>query len=150
MPYSSLHLDENLCFSLYSAANALVRAYRSLLDPLDITYPQYLVMMCLWKKDGVSVKALSQYTRLDCGTLTPLLKRLEAKELLLRRKSPHDERQKVITLTDKGMELRDQALEVPKQMAVDLSMSVDDVYQLKRLCEQMYANFAGDRADERI
>lgn len=144
MPYSSLHLDENMCFSLYTASNALVRAYRSLLNPLDLTYPQYLVLMALWKKDRLSVKSLSQYTRLDCGTLTPLLKRLELKSLLSRQKSPNDERQKVIALTEKGLNLRDRALEIPRQMATELGMSVDDVYQLKRLCERVYSNVVND------
>jgi DNA-binding MarR family transcriptional regulator len=140
MPYSSLHLDENLCFSLYSASNALVRAYRSLLEPLDITYPQYLVLMSLWKKDCVSVKTLSGHTRLDSGTLTPLLKRLEAKAFLSREKCVEDERQKVIKLTEKGLNLRDRALEVPKQMSCDVKIPSEDIYHLKRLCEQLYAN----------
>lgn len=139
MPYSSLYLDENLCFSIYSASNALTRAYRGLLDPLGITYPQYIVLMSLWKKDCVSVKALSELTRLDSGTLTPLLKRLEVKELLSREKSATDERQKVIKLTEKGLELRDLALEVPKKMGSKLEMSFDDIYHLKRLCEQLYS-----------
>jgi DNA-binding MarR family transcriptional regulator len=140
MPYSSLHLDENLCFSLYTASNALVRAYRRMLEPLDLTYPQYLVLMSLWKKDGVSVKTLSGHTRLDSGTLTPLLKRLEAKAFLSRERCADDERQKVIKLTEKGLKLRDLALEVPKQMSCDVGMPADDIYHLKRLCEQLYAN----------
>ena len=138
MLYSSLYLDENACFSLYSASNALIRAYRNILKPLDITYPQYVVMMALWKKDEISIKALSQYTRLDSGTLTPLLKRLELKTLLSRKKSPRDDRQKIIALTSKGHHLKDAALEVPKQIAAELKMSVDDVYHLKRLCEKVF------------
>lgn len=150
MVYSSLYLDENACFSLYSASNALIRAYRAILQPLDITYPQYVVMMALWKKDEISIKALSQHTRLDSGTLTPLLKRLELKTLLSRKKSAKDDRQKVISLTSKGHRLKDKALEVPKQIAAELKMSVDDVYHLKRLCEKVFMQVDKTSSQEMI
>src|SRR5512138_1029058 len=106
MTPAQLMLDNQVCHSLYSAANAVVRAYRPLLEPLGLTYPQYLVMLCLWEQDGVSIVHLSRRTRLDSGTLTPLLKRLEAKGLLVRAQAPDDERQKVIGLTPAGRKLR--------------------------------------------
>jgi len=90
-----LCLENQVCFSLYSAANAMVRAYRPMLDKLDLTYPQYLVMLVLWQEQGISVKTLGDKLFLDSGTLTPLLKRLESKGLVSRGRSEQDERVRV-------------------------------------------------------
>lgn len=101
-----LLLDNQLCFALYSASNAIVRAYRPLLEQLDLTYPQYLVMLVLWQQDGVSVKQLGEQLFLDSGTLTPLLKRLDVKGLVRRERSEQDERIRVLTLTEQGKALK--------------------------------------------
>ncbi|MGL5392594.1 MAG: MarR family winged helix-turn-helix transcriptional regulator, partial [Shewanella sp.] len=111
-----LCLEQQLCFSLYSAANAMVRAYRPLLDKLALTYPQYLAMLVLWETDGISVKALGDKLLLDSGTLTPLLKRLETKGLVSRGRSEQDERVRVLTLTEEGQALKTKALEIPHLM----------------------------------
>lgn len=132
---SNLELDKQICHSLYCASNALVRAYRPLLEPLELTYPQYLVMMSLWQFNDVSVKQLSQHTRLDSGTLTPLLKRLELKSLVLRKHSTLDERQKVISLTSAGKKLKQHAEKVPEQMVCKTKMTRKDALLLKKLCE---------------
>lgn len=104
-----LSVDRQLCFAVYSTAHVLNRLYKPLLDPLGLTYPQYLVMLALWQEDGVTVKRLGDQLFLDSGTLTPLLKRMEAAGLVDRRRDPVDERQVRVTLTDAGRALRDRA-----------------------------------------
>ena len=101
-----LRLDEQLCFAVYSAAHAFTRFYRPLLGRLGLTYPQYLVMLVLWEADGLSVGAIGERLRLDSGTLTPVLKRLEKLGLLTRRRAAADERQVVVSLTVTGAQLR--------------------------------------------
>ena len=102
----SLKLDRQLCFAVYAAAHAYNRLYKPLLDPLGLTYPQYLVMLVLWESDGLAVKAIGQKLLLDSGTLTPLLKRLEAAGLVTRERSRDDERQVIIRLTAEGRGLK--------------------------------------------
>jgi MarR family transcriptional regulator, organic hydroperoxide resistance regulator len=101
-----LTLDEQLCFAVYSAAHAFTAAYKPALEPLGLTYPQYLVLMVLWERDGQSVKEVGQKLFLDSGTLTPLLKRLEAAGFVRRQRDKADERIVRIQLTDKGREVR--------------------------------------------
>jgi DNA-binding MarR family transcriptional regulator len=132
-----IKLDNQVCFPVYSAANAVVRAYRPILDKLDLTYLQYLVMLTLWEKDGISVKMLGARLHLDSGTLTPLLKRLEAKGLVLRTLSREDERIRVLTLTEQGNALKVQAYEVPKQMACVLPLTLDEMMTLRTLCNKI-------------
>ena len=132
-----LLLDKQMCFPLYSAANAVVRAYRPLLDALDLTYLQYVVMMVLWQSDGVSVKELGQRLHLDSGTLTPLLKRLEVKGLLQRKRGDHDERVRTLHLTEQGHALYAQAESVPAAMFCKLQLAPDEMQTLKHLCEKL-------------
>lgn len=132
-----LCLDNQVCFSLYSAANALVRAYRPLLEELDLTYPQYLAMMVLWSDNGISVKLLGEKLRLDSGTLTPLLKRLEGKGLLHRGRSEQDERVRVIELTEAGQALKLGASQVPQKMFCLLGLDVAKLQSLKQLCDEV-------------
>ncbi len=133
-----LRLDNQLCRSLYSASNAMVRAYRPLLEPLGLTYPQYLVMLALWERDGVSVGEVCARTRLDTGTVTPLLKRLEGKGLLQRERSLQDERKRVIRLTAAGSRLRRQAERVPIEMACLNLLSPAEAEQIWRLAEKLF------------
>lgn len=135
---SRLLLRNQLCHSLYSASNAMVRAYRPLLEPLGLTYPQYLVMLALWEHDTVPIKQLVEDTRLDAGTLTPILKRLEQKELILRRKSTEDERQWLIALTASGQLMREQASDIPVKLFCMTSMSLAQAQALKQAAEQIY------------
>ena len=108
----ALLLDEQLCFAVYSAGHAFNRVYKPLLDRLGLTYPQYLVMLVLWEQDGMAVKAIGERLQLDSGTLTPLLKRLEAAGLVLRTRNTADERQIQVTLTEAGRALRQVARQV--------------------------------------
>lgn len=112
-----LLLDRQVCFPLYAATNLLSRLYRPVLDEIGLTYPQYLVMLVLWEREPQTVGALGARLYLDSGTLTPLLKRMEAAGLLDRRRDPLDERRVLITLTDTGQALRGQAVHVPETMS---------------------------------
>lgn len=132
-----LLLENQVCFPLYSAANAMVRAYRPLLDELELTYSQYLVMMVLWEKDGVSVKALGSRLHLDSGTLTPLLKRLEAKGYVARGRSDVDERVRVLNLTTQGQQLKSRARAVPNAIGCKITLELDELITLKNLCHKL-------------
>ncbi|MEZ8153169.1 MarR family winged helix-turn-helix transcriptional regulator [Vibrio splendidus] len=135
-----LKLDNQVCFALYSASNAMSRAYQPLLKALDLTYLQYIVMMVLWEEKEINVKALGAKTHLDSGTLTPLLKRLEVKGYVLRTRSIEDERVRVITLTPAGVELKEQAQTVPIEMLCLSKMDEDELKSLKAQCEQLLGN----------
>ena len=113
---TSLLLDNQLCFALYSTSLAMTKLYKPLLAELGLTYPQYLVMLVLWEQDDVSVSALGERLFLDSGTLTPLLKRLEAADLLVRNRSAQDERRVQISLTASGNALKTLAAKVPACM----------------------------------
>jgi len=110
----SLRLDNQLCFALYSASLAMNKVYRGLLKDLGLTYPQYLVMLVLWEQDGQTVSSIGQRLYLDSATLTPLLKRLEALQLVSRQRDPSDERQVIISLTGQGNALRERARHIPQ------------------------------------
>lgn len=136
-----LLLDQQLCFALYAASRSVTGLYRPLLDPLGLTYPQYLVMLVLWEQDGLTVRELGQRLQLDSGTLTPLLKRLQAAGLVDRQRRTEDEREVDIRLTAAGLALREQASDVPKCMAQRLQLSPDQMQtlrdELKRLTRQL-------------
>ncbi len=132
-----LFLDNQYCFSLYSAANAVTRAYRPLLKELDLTYPQYLVMLVLWQHGRQRVSDLGNALYLDSGTLTPLLKRLELKNLIERTRSKEDERARDINLTQRGVELQQQAMDIPSTLACSITLSREELDQLKQLCNKL-------------
>ncbi|NOH24008.1 MarR family winged helix-turn-helix transcriptional regulator [Vibrio europaeus] len=133
----SLLLENQVCFPLYSASNAVIRTYRPLLDSLDLTYSQYLVMMVLWESDGISVKDIGARLHLDSGTLTPVLKRLEAKGFVVRGRSELDERVRVLKLSEAGRELKAKALAIPAEMKCKIQLDLDELILLKSLCEKV-------------
>ena len=112
----ALALENQFCFALYSTSLAMTKTYKVLLDKIGLTYPQYLVMLVLWKKDGVLVKDIGELLMLDSGTLTPLLKRLEVLGMLSRTRDQHDERQVRIALTSEGRQLKRRAAGIPSQV----------------------------------
>jgi len=134
--------ENQLCFPLYSAANAMVRAYRPLLKRLDLTYLQYMVLMLLWQHKKMNVKALGQQLQLDSGTLTPLLKRLENKELVSRHRCDQDERVRLIKITPKGQALQKQAEDIPQQLMCKSGLSVQQGSDLKQLCTHLLTTLA--------
>lgn len=135
-----LQLDNQLCFALYSANLAMHRLYRGLLKTLDLTYPQYLVLLVLWETDGRSVSEIGERLYLDSATLTPLLKRLQAAGLVTRTRAASDERQVIIALTDTGRALRAKAGAVPEQVLCASACSLDELRQLKQQLETLRSN----------
>ena len=129
----ALQLEKQLCFALYRASRAVTRAYAALLEPLGLTYPQYLVMLVLWEETTASVKELGQRLALDSGTLTPLLKRLEHSGFVSRRRDTEDERVVRIELTAEGKKLRAKARNVPTELACRTGFDVTDERELARL-----------------
>jgi DNA-binding MarR family transcriptional regulator len=126
-----LRLDNQLCFAVYSTAHAFNRVYKPLLDRLGLTYPQYLVMLVLWERDGVPLKDIGERLILDSGTLTPLLKRMEAAELIKRTRSTEDERLVMIALTPKGEALREKARAVPQAILASSACSISELSAMK-------------------
>ena len=124
-------LSNQICFAVYSTAHAFNRVYKPLLDRLGLTYPQYLVMLVLWERDDVPLKDIGEKLFLDSGTLTPLLKRLEAAELIKRTRSKEDERQVLIELTAEGEELREKAKSVPQSILAASACSVGELVAMK-------------------
>ena len=138
--YDSLKLGNQLCFPLYAAAKEITRKYKPYLDKLDLTYTQYICMMVMWEHQSLNVKQLGEYLYLDSGTLTPLLKKLEEKGYVERKKKDSDERNLIITVTDKGMDLRDQALSVPQSMGSCISLSSEEAELLYKVLYKILNN----------
>ncbi len=131
-PVFPLLLDEQLCFSLYSVSRQVTAAYRPLLDELGLTYPQYVTMLALWEQAPVSMKALGEALDLDYGTLTPLIKRLEAAGLVRRQRRVDDERAVDVHLTDDGRALREKAVHIPDRIAEAMGLSETQFARLQR------------------
>ncbi|MDX3241748.1 MULTISPECIES: MarR family transcriptional regulator [unclassified Streptomyces] len=144
----TLLLDEQLCFALYAAQRAVTAAYRPLLDELGLTYPQYLVLLVLWERGETTVKELASALRLDYGTMSPLLKRLEAAGLVRRERSAHDERTVLVACTVRGEELKGRAERVPGTLLASTGLAATEVARLREelwgLAER--AQSAADRA----
>ncbi|MCX2925156.1 MarR family winged helix-turn-helix transcriptional regulator [Streptomyces sp. NEAU-W12] len=130
-PVGALRLDQHVCFSLQSASRAFNGLYRVLLKDLGLTYPQYLVMLALWEHGTLPVKTLGEHLRLDSGTLSPLLKRLEAAGLVHRERSARDERSVEVRPTGEGLALRGQALDLPRRIATATGFGLDEIQDLK-------------------
>ncbi|NGX95917.1 MAG: MarR family transcriptional regulator, partial [Candidatus Afipia apatlaquensis] len=138
-----LKIDNFVCFALYSAGHAFTRLYKPLLDPLGLTYPQYLVMAVLWEKDGRTVGEIGEKLLLESSTLTPLLKRLETAGMVRRTRDQDDERVVRIRLTPKGAELKQKAIEIPQAIGCSTNLTIPEVMKLtddiKALREKLLA-----------
>ena len=130
--YDQLKLDNQLCFRLYTASRLITQAYRPLLEPLGLTYPQYLVMLALWEKDNQLVGELCRRLTLDTNTLTPLLQRMEKEGLVIRTRGIADGRQTLVSLTKKGLHLEEQAKEVPMCLARSWQNEPVDMDEMQR------------------
>ena len=131
--YNALKLENQLCFPLYACAKEVVKRYKPFLDKLDLTYTQYITMMVLWDKKEINVKELGECLYLDSGTLTPLLKKLEAKGYLKRQRSKDDERNLIVSLTDKGNSLKKEAVNVPLEVGKCVVLNKEESMQLYSL-----------------
>ena len=142
--YAPLRLESQLCFPLYAASKEIVRRYKPLLDPLDLTYTQYITMMALWEHERMSVSELGECLYLNSATLTPVLKRLEAKGYISRKRSTADERSVIVSITDEGLKLQDRALEVPYQMGTCVNIDPNEALALKQLLDKLLSSFDKD------
>jgi DNA-binding MarR family transcriptional regulator len=133
MDNKNLKLENQICFKIYTAEREITKLYRGLLEDLDITYPQYLVLLVLWEKDSITVKELGLKLFLDSGTLTPMLKRMEGNNLVERRRSLEDERSVTISLTKKGEELKHKAECIPSRLLENLSTDYDELMNLDHI-----------------
>ncbi len=147
-PYEQLKLENQLCFPLYACAKEIVRRYQPSLEPLDLTYTQYLVMMALWEYEEQTVKELGQRLWLDSGTLTPVLKKLEAKGYVSRRRSESDERSVVIAVTEQGRALCDRAAQVPFEIGSCVKLSAREAMELHTLLYRMLAGMEEEHGSE--
>jgi DNA-binding MarR family transcriptional regulator len=138
-----LKLSDQLCFAAYSVAHAFNRVYKPLLDPLGLTYPQYLVLLVLWEQDDLAVKEIGQLLHLDSGTLTPLLKRMERAGLVQRRRDERDERLVRVTLTSKGQDLQAPVAEARREVACATGLPAQELDALKEQIGRLRANLDG-------
>lgn len=130
MTDTALKLENQLCFPLYAASKEVVKQYKQLLDPLGLTYTQYIAMMVLWDEESINVKSLGKRLYLDSGTLTPMLKKMEAKGWVLRNRDLKDERNVIITLTKEGEKLKVAAAHIPQEISQCISFSPEEAKQL--------------------
>lgn len=126
MKYDALKLENQLCFPLYACSREVVKKYKPYLDDIGLTYTQYITMMVLWEQKALTAKALGEALYLDSGTLTPLLKKMEAAGLLKRQRSDADERNLLVTVTEQGMALRDRASDIPAKIGACLPLSKEE------------------------
>ncbi|MBR1452139.1 MAG: MarR family transcriptional regulator [Candidatus Methanomethylophilaceae archaeon] len=143
--YDCLKLENQVCFPLYACSKEIINRYRPLLDKLDITYTQYITMMVLWDKKTMSVKSLGQTLYLDSGTMSPVLKNLESKGYVSRTRSTEDERTVLVSVTDKGMALREKALTVPEGLSKCIDLPPD---KWKALYDLLYEVLGAMKASE--
>lgn len=135
--YDSLKLEHQICFPLYAASKELIKQYKPFLDEIDLTYTQYIAMMLLWEKKSLTVKEMGDCLYLDSGTLTPLLKKLEAKGLVTRTRSTRDERNLNVTITEQGELLKEKAVSVPEKIARCSRLSPEEALTLYHVLYKM-------------
>ena len=136
----SLKLDEQICFPLYVLSKEITGLYRPILEELDLTYPQYLVMMVLWEENGLAVSHIGEKLFLDSGTLTPVLKRLENKGFINRIRNKEDERVVQLFLTENGKNLRQQACGIPEKLLEQIHVQIEDLKKFKETLNQLINN----------
>ena len=145
--HAQLELGNQLCFPLYAASRAMTKAYQPLLEPFDLTYPQYLTMLAIWERaEPQTVGELGERLRLDSGTLTPLLKRLETRGLIERHRDDADERRVLVSATSEGDALQDRLADVPMSLAVRTGMTPEDGVALRHLLDTLLTSL--DRHEE--
>lgn len=137
----SLKLENQLCFPLYACAKEIVRRYTPLLEPLGLTYTQYIAMMVMWEHKSISVRDMGKLLFLDSGTLTPMLKKMEKAGWIQRKRSERDERMVILTITARGEELHDKAAEIPSKMARCVTLENDEALQLYSILNKMMKSF---------
>ena len=135
--YDALKLEGQLCFPLYACSREVIKLYKPYLDEIGLTYTQYITMMVLWENPRLNVKELGEFLYLDSGTLTPLLKKMEAKGLITRTRSKEDERNLIVSITEEGVKLKEKAVQIPYAMEKYLNIEHDELKTLYYLLEKM-------------
>lgn len=135
--YECLKLENQLCFPLYACSKEVIRRYKPYLDELDLTYTQYIAMMVMWEKKELTVKELGSFLYLDSGTLTPVLKKLEEKNYVVRNRSKEDERNLIVSITPEGEALKERAVEIPAQLGACVDMEPESAQQLYKLLYEL-------------
>ena len=145
--YDDLRLDNQLCFPLYALSKEVIKQYRPYLDEINLTYTQYIAMMVIWEKEKINVKELGKKLYLDSGTLTPVLKSLEAKGFVTRYRSQEDERLLMVEITAEGIALKDKALEIPRKMVSKIDISLNDAIVMHRQFYNLLNQLIDDKQD---
>lgn len=130
--YDSLKLENQLCFRLYASSREVIKKYKPILDEYNLTYTQYLTMLVLWEEEKVTVKGIGQKLHLDSGTLTPLIKKLEKMNLVMKYRSADDDRVVIVELTEEGKELKEKMVDVPKKAFCSLGLEKEEVIKLRK------------------
>ena len=138
--YDALKIENQICFPLYACSREIIKQYKPFLDEIDLTYTQYIAMMVLWDKKTMNVKAMGEILYLDSGTLTPVLKKLEAKGLVTRQRSTTDERNLIVTITEEGETLKEKAVAVPAAIAECSNLEPEEAAMLYRILYKMLDN----------
>jgi len=139
--YEVLKLENQICFPLYACAKEIVKKYTPFLEEIDLTYTQYIAMMVLWEHKEMNVKELGRYLYLDSGTLTPVLKKLEQKGFITRKRDVKDERVLNVAVTEQGLELREKALDIPAKIGGCVSLELEEAHQLQVVLQKLLKNF---------
>lgn len=139
--YDSIKLENQLCFPLYALSREIIKLYKPILDKYNLTYTQYIAMLVMWEKEKITFKDLGKKLHLDSGTLTPVLKKLEAMELIIKYRTKEDDRVVMVEITEKGKALKDDILEVPKEMLCKSVIDMDEVSELKGMLDKLLKRF---------
>lgn len=140
--YENLKLGNQVCFPLYAASREIIKLYKPFLDKFNLTYTQYITMLVLWENEKITIKELCKKLYLDSGTLTPVVKKLEAMNLIIKYRDKSDERVVIVELTDKGRELKEEVVKVPEQIFCKVGGNIEEILTLKKLLEQLLENMA--------
>ena len=138
--YDCLKLENQLCFPLYAASKEVIRKYKPFLDEISLTYTQYITMLVLWDNNNINVKELGQKLFLDSGTLTPLLKNLEQKGYIKRKRSNEDERNLIVSLTNDGIKLKDKAKDIPSKIGKCINLNENEAFDLYKILYKILGN----------
>jgi len=139
--YNSIKLENQLCFPLYAISREIIKLYKPVLDPFNLTYTQYITMLVLWEEEEITFKKLGEKLHLDSGTLTPVLKKLEAMQYIHKYRSKEDDRVVIVELTKEGYLLKEKIIDVPNQVACNIDLSSEDSQSLKKILDKLLTKF---------
>lgn len=138
--YESLKLDNQICFPLYALSREVIKMYKPLLEPHDLTYTQYITMLVMWEEEKINFKELGKKLHLDSGTLTPVLKKLETKGYILKYRSKEDDRVVTVEVTEQGIELKDKVADIPEKLYCNFNGNHEDLWKLKQFLDELLKN----------